>query len=182
MIAFMAFMRRLLPWLGVMAPILAALLAAQAIKTHHWHSAAVGFESQWKGEKIAHQQTIINYQRAAEKARQDDLKDIERVRAEQQAISNERVKSYEERLAAARAAYERLRQHFTGAPAHPSGSGTAPLPGVDPSAGGTDGSPGEDGFSLPDRLIATTQAIQLDELQKWVRATFKIDVNGSPTK
>lgn len=174
--------RWLLPLLGLLAPILGVLAVYQTFQVRHWHGEATSFESQWKGEKIAHQQTIINNQRAAEKARQDDLKNIERVTREQQANADERIKSYEARLADARAAYERLRRQFPGSSANPSGAGKAPVPGAPGSAPGTDGSSGEDGFSLPDRLIATTQAIQLDELQKWIRATFKIDVNGNPQK
>ena len=43
------------------------------------------------------------------------------------------------------------------------------------SATGAHSPPGQDRFPDPDRLIATEQAIQLDELIKWVRAQAAVD-------
>jgi hypothetical protein len=48
-----------------------------------------------------------------------------------------------------------------------------------PAAGAAPGAAGsaaeEGGFSVKDRLIATEQAIQLDELIKWVNGQAKVD-------
>jgi hypothetical protein len=38
----------------------------------------------------------------------------------------------------------------------------------------------QDRFSLADRLTATEQAIQLDELIKWTKAQHAVDVNANP--
>jgi hypothetical protein len=44
------------------------------------------------------------------------------------------------------------------------------VPGLSAAAGGASQSASEGEFSRSDRLIATEQAIQLDELIKWARA------------
>jgi len=51
------------------------------------------------------------------------------------------------------------------------------VPGLSAAPGGSPQAPGEDGFS--DRLIATEQAIQLDELIKWVKRQAAVEVNGA---
>jgi hypothetical protein len=44
------------------------------------------------------------------------------------------------------------------------------VPGLPATAGRTAEGADEDGLSRPDKLTATEQAIQLDELIKWVQA------------
>ena len=46
----------------------------------------------------------------------------------------------------------------------------AALPGLPAAPGGADQAAGQDRLPDADRLIATEQAIQLDELIKWVKA------------
>jgi hypothetical protein len=50
------------------------------------------------------------------------------------------------------------------------------VPRLSAAAGQSPQAAGQDGLS--DRLIATEQAIQLDELIKWVKAQSKVDRNG----
>lgn len=128
--------------------------------------------------RAAFAQTVANYRGAAAKAEAEDKANADRVRAEQSKINQETSDAFETRLAAARATAERMR-HDAQAAAYLGGGGTAPVPGVRSPAGGTSQAAGEDGFSLDDRLTATEQAIQLDELIKWVKRQAGIDVNGT---
>jgi hypothetical protein len=167
-------------WAGIIAAtILATLLGLQIGKTHHEHTSAGAWEQKFNGEHSAFLQTIINYSHAVEQAREDDAANKARVEREAAAVSHERQTSYEARIADADARARRLQQQADAAAAHQGGSGAAPVPGVPGAAGGADGSPGEDGLSRDDRLIATKQAIRLDELQKWISGVLGIDLSGS---
>jgi hypothetical protein len=130
--------------------------------------------------RTAFDKTVANYRAAAAQAAAADKANADRVKAEQSKINQETSSEYEARLAAARAAAQRLRDQLAQAAAHPGSSPTAPVPGVPAAAGGPAQAPGQDGFSVDDRLTATEQAIQLDELIKWVKKQAGIDVNGPP--
>lgn len=122
--------------------------------------------------------TVANYRAAASQAHIEDAANVDRVKREQAAI-NERTKtSYEARLADARARADRLRSHPDTA-ANPGSRSDAGLPGSPGSSSGTPGPAAEDGLSPDDRLIATEQAIQLDELIKWVRQNLTVDYSGN---
>lgn len=125
----------------------------------------------------AFDKTVADYRAKAEQARRDDAANKARVEAEQSKISQETSDAYEARLAAARATAQRLRDKA--AAANSSSRGTAPVPGLPAPAGGSAQGAAQDGFSLDDRLLATEQAIQLDELIKWVRKQHGVDVNGA---
>ncbi len=159
--------------------ILAILLGLQMTHTRHWHKQSDRFEHLYDAEKIAHQGTILNYREAAETARKADAANKARAQREQVAINTEREQSYEARIADARARADRVRREQGTTAAHPGSSGGAPvsrLPGP-PSDDGA-ASP-EAGLSLDDRLIATEQAIQLDELIRWVNSQTRIDLQGN---
>jgi hypothetical protein len=49
------------------------------------------------------------------------------------------------------------------------------VPGLPGSTGRAAQNPGEDRLPPSDRLTATEQAIQLDELIKWIRQQAKVD-------
>jgi hypothetical protein len=51
--------------------------------------------------------------------------------------------------------------------------------GVAASSGGTAEAAGKDGLPPLDALIATEQAIQLDELIRWLQRQHGIDANGA---
>jgi hypothetical protein len=53
------------------------------------------------------------------------------------------------------------------------------VPGVPAPARGAAQTAREDGLSQADALTATEQAIQLDELIKWLRAQPSIDANST---
>lgn len=53
------------------------------------------------------------------------------------------------------------------------------MPVLADAAGGSSEAARKDGLPAADRLLATEQAIQLDELIKWIRAQAKVDNNAS---
>jgi len=53
------------------------------------------------------------------------------------------------------------------------------VPGVSAAPGGPDEAAGQDQLPQSDGLTATEQAIQLDELIKWVKAQAAVDPNAS---
>lgn len=131
--------------------------------------------------KTAFAQTVSNYRAAAAKATADDAANKVRVERQQTQISKEQSDEFEARIAAAHALAERLRREAA-RPAHSGGSAAATVPGVPaapngPSQAACDRLP--DGSFADDKLCATEQAIQLDELIKWVERQHAVDVNGS---
>jgi signal transduction histidine kinase len=156
---------------------LAILLVIQKGETHHWRKQSGKFEQLYQAEQAALAGTVANYRAAADAARAADRANAQRVAAEQTKISQEKSDELETRLAAARAAAERLR-HGAEAATDPRGRGAAPVPGLSAAPGGLAQSARENGFSIPDRLTATEQAIQLDELIEWVKAQAKVDNNA----
>jgi hypothetical protein len=157
---------------------LAVLLLVQKVETRHWKKQSASFEQLYQQEQSEFAGTVANYRAAAEAARAADKANAGRVVAAQTAI-NERIEhDFEVRLAAARADAQRLRiQSQAAANSRPGGG--SPVPGLSAPSGGAAESAGEDGFSSEDALKATEQAIQLDELIKWIRAQAKVD-NSTP--
>jgi hypothetical protein len=161
---------------------LALLLVLQKGETRHWKERSGHYEQLYRDSEVALAGTAANYGAATEQARAADKANAGRVVAQQNAI-NERISDdYEARLASARAAAAnlhvgRLRVGARTAAADPGHGGGAPVPGLAVAAGTADQAAGED--RLPDALIATEQAIQLDELIKWVKAQAEVDPNKS---
>ncbi|HEY8591881.1 MAG TPA: hypothetical protein VIL42_03335 [Sphingomicrobium sp.] len=158
---------------------LGLLLLLQKGETRHWKEQSSQFERLYADERTAFAATVANYRAAAERARAADAANLQRVAAEQRAISERTSNDYQARLAAAHALAQRLRGAAATAPADPRAGGTAPMPGLPAAAGRTAEGAGEDRLPVADALIATEQAIQLDELIKWVRAQAKVDRQGS---
>jgi hypothetical protein len=159
---------------------LGILLIIQKGETCHWKKQSGQFEQLYRNGEAALAGTIANYRAAAEAARAADEANLARVSAEQRAINERTSNDFEARLTAAHALAQRLRGQTASAAADRGGGGAAPVPGLAAPAGGAAEAAGEDGLSLPDRELATEQAIQLDELIKWVRAQAAVPVNGSP--
>ena len=127
--------------------------------------------------KAAFDQTVAGYRAAAAQARAEDAANASRVKAEQSAINRRSADEYPTRIAAARADAQRLRHHAAAA-ADSGAGGAAPMPGLPAPAQRTAQAAGQDGLSDTDQLIATEQAIQLDELIKWVRQQHAVDSNA----
>jgi hypothetical protein len=161
---------------------LALLLIIQKVETRHWKVESAKLERNLEAEKTRLAATIANYRQASDTARAADRANAQRVASEQQAVNERTAHDFETRLAAARAAAaalqsERLRLDREAA-ANSSVGGDASLSRLPAPARGPAHAASPDGLPLADRLLATEQAIQLDELIRWVRAQAAIDPNG----
>jgi hypothetical protein len=158
---------------------LALLLAVKTGEARHWKKESARFERLYGEQQSALTATIANYRAAAAQARNADQANAERVVAEQQAINERTSNDFEARVAAARVSAQRLRGTSATAAADRRGGGAAPVPGLPAAPGGAAQAAGHDGLPDSEALTATEQAIQLDELIKWVKAQAKVD-NQSP--
>jgi hypothetical protein len=155
---------------------LALLLVIAKGETRHWKKQSGQFEQLYRGEQTAFATTVANYRAAADAARAADKANADRVAAEQRTINEGTLNDYQVRLAAARSRAEQLRRE---AAAGDSGSrADAPVPGLPATAGGPAEAARQDGLPPRDALTATEQAIQLDELIKWVKSQAALDPNG----
>jgi hypothetical protein len=173
---------RLLGWQGIagvaVALALSILLVIQKVETRQWKKESGSFEQLYRQEQSAFATTVANYRLAADQARAADQANMARVTADQAAITERTANDYQVRIAAARAESQRLRSG-----AQPTADSSArrnpPVPGLPAAPGRAAQGAGEDELPAGDALTATEQAIQLDELIKWVRAQAAVD-NNSP--
>lgn len=158
---------------------LTILLVIQKGETSHWKEQSAHFEQLYGEQQTALADTVANYRAATEQARAADQANAERVAAEQRSINERTSNDYETRLAAARLSAERLRGEASGTPTDGRARRDAPVPSLSAATGGPPQNAREDGFPQSDRLTATEQAIQLDELIKWVKAQAQVKANGT---
>jgi ribosomal protein L12E/L44/L45/RPP1/RPP2 len=172
---------------------LGVLLILQKGETRHWRKQSGQFEQLYRGEQVAFAGTVANYRAAAEQARAADRAAAERVQAEQEDINERSNHALDSRLADARTRARRLRVEAAGRTTDPGARGGSPMPRFSPASPGTDQATGENGLPSPprevgtsreplqidDALTATEQAIQLDELIKWVRRQAAVSPNGA---
>ena len=161
---------------------LGVLLLIQKGETRHWRKESGRFEQLYAQEQAALAGTIANYRAAAEQARASDAANAERVAAEQRQINERTTNDFEARLAAARSLAQRLRRQAASAAADPGARGAAPVSGLSAAPGGPHEAAGQDRLPQSDALTATEQAIQLDELIKWVRAQAAVDPNNGASR
>ncbi len=161
----------------VIAIACALLLALTIHDRNRWKAKTTHYASLLAGERAAHAGTVANFRAASEQARIADAANAARVRAEQAEINERTSHDFESRIAAARAAANRMRG-IEAARAAPGDGRATPVPGLPDASGGTAEATRQDGLLEPDRLIATEQAIQLDELIKWVRAQARVRVDA----
>lgn len=172
---------RLLNWQGIagigVGLALLAMLTVQKLEAVRWKKQSERYEQLYQQEQAAFATTVANTRAATEQARAEDKANAARVAAEQRVITERSEHEFEDRIAAARATAERLRNPPPAA-ADPSPGRAAPVPELPAAAARTDQAACQDRFPGPDALTATEQAIQLDELIKWVKAQAKVDPNG----
>jgi hypothetical protein len=157
---------------------LIALLLVQKGETRHWRKQSGQFEHLYHGEQAAFAGTVANYRAAAGAARAADAANLRRVEAEQSQINERTADDYQARLAAARDRAEQLRVHPQTAASDPGARRGTPVPGLPAAPGRAAQAAGEDRLHDADALVATEQAIQLDELIKWVKRQAAVSVNG----
>jgi hypothetical protein len=168
--------------IGIAASLLLlGLFVVKAGEARHWHKQSGRFEILYLGEQSARVQTIANYRAAAVTARAADFANAGRVAAAQRNISERTTHDFETRLADARAVAQRLQlaQRTSATLERIGRTAAVPAPGPAPGAprrtANENGLPvGAEDLSLEDRLLATEQAIQLDELIRWVKAQSAI--------
>lgn len=178
-------MLRFLHWQGIagigVALVLLAMLTVQKLEAVRWRKESARFETLYRDEQAAFAVTVANARTAADAARAADRANVERVAAEQRTINERTAYDFEARLAAARAAADRLRLN-AGGEANSGAGRNAPVPSLPPTPGNAAQGPGQDGLPHADALTATEQAIQLDELIKWVRAQATVDTNATAVR
>ena len=173
---------RLLNWQGIAgigaSLALAFLLLMQRSETAHWRKQSLSLELSYRKEQAAFASTVADVRAAADSARTADRANAVRVAAVQRAITERTEHDFEARLADARAVAGRLRVSAAAA-ADPGDRTYPPMPGIPVAARSPAQATGQGGLSDWGALIATEQAIQLDELIKWVRQQAKVDNNAS---
>ncbi len=153
--------------LGIAAAAAALLWLVQS--RDRWRDEARANEKSFRAAQAAHAATVANYRATAERARRDDAANAARVRDGQQRINERTRTDYESRIASARARAERLRVEAAASAARSRAGGNSPVPGLPAASRGASEASREDRFPHSDRALATEQAIQLDELIRWVR-------------
>lgn len=140
-------------------------------------------------ERTAHQKTKTDYREAQAEAARQEQKRIERVKAEQQEITDAVEADYRRQLAGLHARAERLREQLqsgTGV----AGAGTSiAMPRLSAAGSGSAEAAGDNGLpaafdrdpaeQLERDVIATEQAIQLNALIDWLLKQNAIDPNSS---
>jgi hypothetical protein len=165
---------------GIVAGLaLAILLVIQKGETRHWQKSSEQFEQLYGTEQAAFAGTVANYRAAADAARAADAANAGRVKAEQDQINKEQSDEFEARIADARARALRLRLETDAAAANPGVGRTASVSRVPSASGGADQAAGEGRLPPADALIATEQAIQLDELIRWLAKQQAVDPNAA---
>lgn len=157
---------------------LALLLVLQKAETHHWKKQSAQFEQLYQNAQATLSGTVANYRAAAVEAQAADTANAERAAAAQRSINERTSNEYEARLASARADAQRLRAQASAAAADPGSRSIASVPGVPAASGRSAQAAGQNGLSGSDALTATEQAIQLDELIKWIRDQHAVDPNS----
>jgi len=161
----------------------AALMVALLVHDRNrWKAKTGEYSALLAAERSAHSATVAGYRAAAERARREDAENLARVKAGQAAINERTRNDFESRIAAARARSAGLQHSAQAGAADPGGGRAARLPGLSAPSERVAEAAGEDGFPFADRLIATEQAIQLDELIKWVKAQAEIEMSSPQRK
>ena len=161
---------------------LLATLVVQKLETRHWRKQSGQFEQLYRNEQAAGARTVANYRAAADAARAADHAAGEQVRATQVAINERTSHDFESRLAAAHLRAQRLQPDDRQTPADPRPRGATPVSGIPPPACGAAQATGQDRLSSSDALAATEQAIQLDELIRWVERQHAVEMNGAASR
>jgi hypothetical protein len=156
----------------------ALALALLVHDRNRWKAKATHYAELLSAERGAHAATVANVRAASEQARKADQANVERVTARQSAINQRSDHDFEERLADARTVAGRLRGEQSPGPGGAGSCRAAPMPGLPAGAESAVEAAGQNRLSVTERLIATEQAIQLDELIKWVGAQTAVDNDG----
>lgn len=155
-----------------------------SISMRGWIETAEQFERERDAERAAHRQTKTDYRNAQIEAARLESQRLDRVRTEQQEITDAVEADYSARLADARTRAERLREDLRTRSAARSAADPIAMPGLSAAGAGT--SAAAENTRLPSGteqlerdLIATEQAIQLDALIDWLKRQAAVEVSGA---
>lgn len=158
-----------------------------SISLRGWIETAEQFERERDAERAAHRQTKTDYRNAQMEAERLESQRLDRVRTEQQEITNAVEADYSARLADARTRAERLREDLRTRSATRSAADPISVPSLSAAGAGT--SAAAENTRLPSGteqlerdLIATEQAIQLDALIDWVQRQAAVEVSGAEVR
>ena len=183
-----------LPVIVIVATVIAAVQTTRlygfeiwSISMRGWIETAEQFNRERDAERAAHRQTKTDYRNAQIEAARLESQRLDRVRTEQQEITDEVEADYSARLAYTRARAERLREDLRTRSAARSAADPISMPGL--SAAGAETSAAAESTRLPSDaeqlerdLIATEQAIQLDALIDWVKRQAVVEVSGAEVR
>ncbi len=159
---------------GIIA-LLVLACGAQELRVRGMKSDLQESRQQTRGEKAAHKLTIANVRAAAEKARADDAAHARRVERNQNNVSEEVSRDYQEQLVDLRRRYHALRVRLGKTPANPGGAGGEAVPGLPGSSTGSDGAAGQNGLPAEDAFTASEIASRLKALQGWIRGQLGVE-------
>lgn len=162
-------------WREGLIALLVFACAAQELRVRGLQADLQVFRRQTRDEKAAHQLTIANVKAAAEKARADDAAHARRVERDQNNVSQEVSRDYQEQLVDLRRRYHALRLRLGKTPAHPGGAAGEAVPGLPGSSSRSDGSAGQDRLPAEDALTASEIALRLKALQDWIAGQLGVE-------
>ena len=125
-------------------------------------------------ERAAHAADVARYRAAAAEARAADAAHKVQVETAQDQITKEINDDHEKSLAALRARFERLRAANAAANHDPRGPGGAPVPALPAAPADANAAPGQDRLPDSDRLTCSAIALQLNDLQEWIRREIAV--------
>jgi len=162
-------------WREAIIALLVLACGAQLLRVRGLKSDLQEARQQTRDEKAAHTLTIANVRAAAEKARADDAAHARRVERDQNNVSTEVSRDYQEQLVDLRRRYHALRMRLGKTPADPGGAGVEAVPGLPGSAARPDGAAGQDGLPAEDALTASEIALRLQALQDWITGQLGVE-------
>jgi hypothetical protein len=188
-------------WLAIAAAAfiaVAGLAGVQTVRLHGFHLWPVSItgwiataktrEAERDAEKRAHQQTKTDYRNAQAEAARLEQTRLDRVKAEQQEITDAVEADYRRQLAGLHTRAERLREELRAGAGAASAGGSVAVSGLPAAGGGSAEAAGDPGFpaafdrdpaeQLERDVIATEQAIQLNALIDWLLKQHAIDPNA----
>ena len=131
-------------------------------------------------EQAAHRTSALNWRIATAAALAADLQNRLAKERRQAEESRRIADDFEARIADARARAAAVSVRVQAAAADTGGRGNPAVPGLSDPARLADAAAGQDRLPAADALIATEQAIQLDELINWIEAQARVAAEPSP--
>lgn len=166
--------------LGGVAAVILAGYGVLGLEVHHWKSVASTRQTELNQSISNYKALVANYRAAQTQADLQQQANLNRVKAEN-AVKDERIANeYQVRIDAVTRELDSLRSQSGSTPGN-RGPSKPNVPSVSAAPVAVDpASCRNELLTLDCRATATYQAIQLDELIKWVQQTHQINPNTAP--